>query len=89
MNDPLRLSRPESTLPWAAETIGPGSRIASLRRLTPGGWNANHSLTIIDADGRAHRLVLRRWARPEWAQEDPDFTPAAVVASHEARPEGK
>jgi aminoglycoside phosphotransferase (APT) family kinase protein len=80
MNDPLRLSPPESTLRWAAETIGPGSRIASVRRLTLGGWHANHALTIIDADGRAHRLVLRRWARPEWAQEDPDFTAAGEAS---------
>jgi hypothetical protein len=87
MNDPLRLSPPESTLRWAAETIGPGSRIASVRRLTLGGWHANHALTIIDADGRAHRLVLRRWAG-EWAREDPDFTPAREAGALELRPGG-
>jgi aminoglycoside phosphotransferase (APT) family kinase protein len=76
MNDPLRRSPPDYTLRWAAETIGPGSRIGSLRRLTHGSWHADHALTIIDAGGVAHRLVLRRWARPEWPHEDPDFTPA-------------
>jgi aminoglycoside phosphotransferase (APT) family kinase protein len=76
MNDPLRRSPPDYTLRWATDAIGPGSRIGSLRRLTHGSWHANHALTVIDAGGVAHRLVLRRWARPEWAREDPDFTPA-------------
>jgi aminoglycoside phosphotransferase (APT) family kinase protein len=71
---------PERTLRWAAESIGAGSRIASLRRLALGGWHANHALTVIDRDGNAHRLVLRRWARPEWAVEDPDFTAAREAA---------
>ena len=62
---------------WAAEAIGAGSRIASMRRLTLGGWHANHALTVIDRRGVAHRVVLRRWARPEWSLEDPDFTAAA------------
>ena len=65
MSDPLRRRPPESTLRWAAEAIGPGSRIGALRRLTHGGWHANHALSVIDAGGTTHRLVLRRWARPE------------------------
>jgi hypothetical protein len=32
---------------------------------------ANHALTVVDRAGEAHRLVLRRWARPEWIVEDP------------------
>ena len=74
MNDPLRHRPPERTLRWVTESVGAGSRISSLRRLTGGGWHANHSLTVIDRRGSAHRLVLRRWARPEWMAEDPDFT---------------
>jgi aminoglycoside phosphotransferase (APT) family kinase protein len=71
---------PARTLLWVTETLGAGSRIASMRRLTPGGWHANHALTVIDGSGRAQRLVLRRWARPEWAVEDPDFTAAREAA---------
>ncbi len=39
-----------------------------------GGWHVNHAVTVIDCHANAHRLVLRRWARPEWAVEDPDLT---------------
>jgi hypothetical protein len=35
---------------------------------------------VIDRRGRAHRLVLRRWARPAWAADDPDFTAAREAA---------
>jgi aminoglycoside phosphotransferase (APT) family kinase protein len=61
-------------LRWAADSVSAGCRIASVRRLTEGGWHANHALTVVDRAGRSHRLVLRRWARPEWRTEDPDFT---------------
>jgi aminoglycoside phosphotransferase (APT) family kinase protein len=54
--------------------VGAGCRVTSVRRLTEGGWHANHALTVVDRGGRSHRLVLRRWARPEWRAEDPDFT---------------
>ena len=74
MSDALRRRPPERTLRWVTDSIGAGSRIASLRRLTEGGWHANHALTVVDRHGRPHRLVLRRWARPEWELEDPDFT---------------
>lgn len=74
MRDALRGRPDERTMRWVAESIGVGSRVASLRRLTLGGWHVNHA-TVIDRDANAHRLVLRRWARPEWAVEDPDLTP--------------
>lgn len=80
VNDPLRRRPPERTLRWVEGSIGQGSRLASLRRLTLGGWHANHALTVIDRHETAHRLVLRRWARPEWAIEDPDFTAAREAA---------
>ncbi len=44
------------------------------RRLRLGGWHVNHALDAVDADGRTHRLVLRRWARPGWEVDDPDYT---------------
>jgi aminoglycoside phosphotransferase (APT) family kinase protein len=81
MADPLRRRPPERTLRWAAESVGAGCRIASVRRLTEGGWHANHALTVVDRGGRSHRLVLRRWARPEWRSEDPDFTVEREVSA--------
>ncbi len=81
MNDPLRRRPPEQTLRRVTESVGPGRRITALRRLPEGGWHANHALTVADRCGNMQRLVLRRWARPEWVFEDPDFTAqrAAVV----------
>jgi aminoglycoside phosphotransferase (APT) family kinase protein len=76
MTDPLRHRPPERTLRWVADSIGAGSRIASLRPLTAGGWLATHAVTVVDRGGEAHRLVLRRWARPGWEIEDPDFSAA-------------
>jgi len=67
---------PERALRWACDAIGPGSRITRLRLLPQGGWHANHALTVVDRHGREHRLVLRLWARREWAVEDPDLTAA-------------
>jgi len=59
---------------WVADVIGPGSRITSARRLHPGGWHVNHAVAVADRHGHTHRLVLRRWARPGWEADDPDYT---------------
>ena len=53
-----------------------------MRPLGHGGWLATHAIRIDDGAGRRHRLVLRRWARPGWAGDDPTFyasTEAAVL----------
>ena len=65
---------PRGAARWVTDVIGRGSRIAWARRLRLGGWHVNHALDVVDADGRTHRLVLRRWARPDWAAENPDYT---------------
>ncbi len=56
--DALGRRPPESTLRWATDAIGAGSLITRLRRLSEGGWHANHALTILDRNGHEHRLVL-------------------------------
>lgn len=76
MTDPWQRRPPEHTLRWAAEAISSAATVASVRRLALGGWHVNHALTVSDGAGKAHRLVLRRWARPHWAVEDPDLTAA-------------
>ena len=65
---------PEETTRWITGAIGRGSRIVSLRRLRLGGWHVNHAVEVIDARGRTHHLVLRRWARAGWELDDPDYT---------------
>jgi aminoglycoside phosphotransferase (APT) family kinase protein len=83
MTDPRRSRPPERALRWVTASIGAGSRITAVRRLTAGGWSANHAVTVVDRAGAAQRLVLRRWARPEWSVEDPDFGPAREAAVRE------
>jgi aminoglycoside phosphotransferase (APT) family kinase protein len=82
MPDP-RSMPPDVALRWAANAVGRGARIISVRRLAKGGWHANHALVVVDRRGASHRLVLRRWARAEWAVEDPDFTAAREVTALE------
>jgi aminoglycoside phosphotransferase (APT) family kinase protein len=71
--DPLRRRPPVHSLRWVTEVVGPGSRIVSVRPL-PSSWLANHAITVTDRHGAHHRLVLRRWARPGWDVDDPDYT---------------
>ena len=81
MSDPVRQRPPDRALRWAAESVDAGCRVTSVRRLTESGWHPNHALTVVDRGGRCHQFVLRRWARPEWQIDDPDFTaePEACV----------
>jgi aminoglycoside phosphotransferase (APT) family kinase protein len=75
----LRRRPPAAALGWAAAAFGPGSRVVGVRPL-PSSWLANHAVDVADAAGRVHRVVLRRWARPGWDDEDPDFTAAREAA---------
>jgi aminoglycoside phosphotransferase (APT) family kinase protein len=78
-SDPLRRRPPAEALDWVAVSVGAGAKLVSVRRLTEGHWHANHVVTVRDASGSDHELVLRRWARPGWKSEDPDFTPEREV----------
>jgi aminoglycoside phosphotransferase (APT) family kinase protein len=75
----LRRRPPAAALGWAAAPFGPGSRVVAVRPL-PSAWLANHAVDVADAAGAVHRLVLRRWARPGWDDEDPDFTATREAA---------
>jgi aminoglycoside phosphotransferase (APT) family kinase protein len=70
---------PETTLRWVATSLGLGSRVVSVRLLGRGGWHVNHALTVVDGRGARRRLVLRRWGRPGWELDDPDFSAAREV----------
>jgi aminoglycoside phosphotransferase (APT) family kinase protein len=75
----LRRRPPAAALRWAAAPFGPGSRVVAVRPL-PSAWLANHAVDVADTAGATHRLVLRRWARPGWDDEDPDFNAAREAA---------
>lgn len=63
---------PAGSLAWAAAAVGAGARVVRVEPITASRWHANHILTI-ERGGSAVRLVLRRWARPGWEIDDPDF----------------
>src|SRR5829696_4296073 len=75
----LRRRPPAAALEWAAAPFGPGSQVVSVRPLASA-WLANHVVEVADAAGARHRVVLRRWARPGWDEEDPDFDAAREAA---------
>jgi aminoglycoside phosphotransferase (APT) family kinase protein len=75
----LRRRPPAAALAWVAAVFGPGGRVVAVRPL-PSAWLANHALDVADAAGTLHRVVLRRWARPGWDEDDPDFTAAREAA---------
>jgi aminoglycoside phosphotransferase (APT) family kinase protein len=60
---------PPASLRWAEAQAG-ARAVAALPLESQ--WLANHLLVL--ADGR--ELVLRRWARPGWDEDDPDLTAA-------------
>ena len=74
--DPDLLPPTQDTIRWVLASVGPDSVVSTVRTLTGGRWHANHAVDIVDRDGRLHRLVLRRWARPGWEADDPDLTAA-------------
>ncbi len=71
---------PRAALDWVARGVGAGSRVVRVRPLGGGNWLATHLVVLEDAAGRRHEVVLRRWARPGWADEQPTFS-AATEAS--------
>jgi len=75
----LRRRPPAVALAWAAAVFGPGSQVVAVRPLASA-WLANHAVDVADAAGAVHRVVLRRWARPGWDEDDPDFTAAREAA---------
>jgi len=75
----LRRPPPPAALAWAAAAFGRGSRVVAVRSLSSA-WLANHAVDVVDGAGTTHRLVLRRWARPGWEVDDPDFDAAREAA---------
>jgi aminoglycoside phosphotransferase (APT) family kinase protein len=55
--------------------------LVSATWLTGGIDHGNHAVTVTGADGAERRFVLRRWVRPEWRIQDPDYTVEREVAA--------
>lgn len=76
--DPYTERPPEATLRWVVDAVGAGASVRSIRRLRGGVSSAVHAIDVADADGRLHRLVLRRFVNAAWFAREPD------LAEHEA-----
>jgi aminoglycoside phosphotransferase (APT) family kinase protein len=70
-----------ATLRWIADCLGPGSRVRLVRPLPGGVTHVNHALLVETRSGIAHRLVLRRWARPGPTIADLEFPPEREIAA--------
>jgi Ser/Thr protein kinase RdoA (MazF antagonist) len=78
--DSLRLATPPPrAIEWAVHQLG-GSRAISVRALRGGIGHANHLIRV--SGGKPAEAVLRRWVRPGWSSEDPEFSPAQEATTY-------
>ena len=77
---PWQTSPPRKALDWMAACVGGGATVRSVRRMGAGIAQSTHAVTIDDASGERHRVVLQRWIRPGWDTDDPGFHPAKEAA---------
>jgi hypothetical protein len=72
---------PERARVWLTTVAMPGSRLVSATWLTGGVDHGNHAVRLVDPAGHERMAVLRRWVRPEWRWQDPDYTVEREVAA--------
>jgi aminoglycoside phosphotransferase (APT) family kinase protein len=72
---------------WVARSVGPGWRVVRVRRLGGGIAMATDAVRLAHPDGTSAEVVLRRWLRPGWRDEEPMLTPdhEAVILETVAR----
>jgi len=77
----LRAEPSPATLDWVRAQVG--GPVTAADFLTGGVSHSNFALTVGGArDGaHPHRVVLRRWLRPNWQDDDADFDVAREVAA--------
>lgn len=80
----VALPVPERTLQWAASAVGRGARVVSSTRMFGGSSTAIHAVDVRDRRGHIHRLVLRRFIRPNWKYPGLPRREAAVLEALEA-----
>jgi aminoglycoside phosphotransferase (APT) family kinase protein len=67
----LRGKPPAQALRWVESVIGSGARVRSARALPGGTSSAVHALIVVSASGQQHRVVLRRFVRPDLLVTEP------------------
>jgi Ser/Thr protein kinase RdoA (MazF antagonist) len=85
-DSPRLAAPPPRAIDWVVRRLG-GGRVVSVRALRGGISHANHLIRV--ESGNPAEAVLRRWVRPDWASEEPEFSPAqeattyALLAGHD------
>ena len=75
----LRSRPPAVALAWAAAAFGRRARVVRATAQPGGRSSAIHALTVEDAQGRRHRVVLRRYVRADLQAEEPDMPEREVA----------
>jgi aminoglycoside phosphotransferase (APT) family kinase protein len=70
--DLLRSVPPARALRWVKSAVGGGAQVNRVRALEGGTSSAIHAVDVRDSGDRMHRLVLRRFVREDWREEEPD-----------------
>jgi aminoglycoside phosphotransferase (APT) family kinase protein len=65
---------------WVERCVGPGARLVRVRRLGGGIAMATDAVWVRRPDGEVAEVVLRRWLRPGWRDEEPELTPEHEAA---------
>jgi aminoglycoside phosphotransferase (APT) family kinase protein len=76
----LRGPPPPRALAWCAAAFGPGARAERVAALEGGTSSAVHAVDVVDAGGRVHPLVLRRFVRADWLAVEPDLARREAAA---------
>jgi aminoglycoside phosphotransferase (APT) family kinase protein len=76
----LRGPVPPGALRWAAAAVGAGARVREVRALEGGASAAVHVVSVEDASGRVHGLVLRRFVRADWLAREPGLARREATA---------
>lgn len=71
---------PTRALEWVAASVAATARVVRVQSLAGGGWHATHLVTVRWPGDSDLELVLRRWTRPGWMEEDPELTPGHEAA---------
>lgn len=79
MSSAITTRPPEATLAWAAKALGPGARVVRCRRLVGGITSSVHGVTVMDANGGAHELVLKRWVQEARGSPNPMIEREAIL----------
>jgi prepilin-type processing-associated H-X9-DG protein len=68
----LRGEPPAPALRWCEGAVGRGAEVIGLAPLPGGTASAVHAVDVRDSRGHVRRLVLRRFVRRDWLEEEPD-----------------